>query len=325
MADHFVGVFFSTMINTFSLLEINLIDEVCMKRAALRALACGSMAVVVLTACGRPAAEDKDPQRRSHTAGVPGGDYDWHLDGVLSAVSTESFTGQDYGSVYYKDVMTHTPAAERYLQSGPSTHVHETLHGMHNFMRNSTREKDGFFYYGNGQGIYILEPKENLSDVKNHIGASFRQLAQSRYDLYLVSQPSSWPNTLYIFDEWNAYLGTTRSAVEIKRAGHWDSSQNSDPIEGLVDFMYFCSASILSIKNVDPDYLRTNKQFKAGFAMIMEESGKWVNESKNEPLWSGSRAWNKMQNFQTAADGAEVRRAVKDLMGDAWTLRVLGF
>lgn len=89
--------------------------------------------------------------------------------------------------------------------------------------------------------------------------------------------------------------------------------------------MYFCSASILSIKNIDPDYLKNNKQFKANFAMIMEQSSKWYNEGKKEPLWGPSKAWAKMQNFQTAADGAPVRAAVKELMGDAWTLRVLGF
>ena len=186
-------------------------------------------------------------------------------------------------------------------------------------------ENDGFFYLEQGKGMYVVEPKENLRDVKNHIGASFRSLAQIRYDLYLVSQPQSWPNILYIFDEWTAYVATTRSAVEIKKAGQWDASQNSDPIEGIVDFMYFCSASILSIKAIDPNYLTTNKQFKAAFAMIMEESVKWYNEGKKEPIWSRSYAWNKMTNFQTAADGAPVRAAVKELMGDAWTLRVLGF
>ena len=143
--------------------------------------------------------------------------------------------------------------------------------------------------------------------------------------MYLVDQAASWKNTLYFFDEWNAYVGTTRSAVEIQRAGRWNPADNADPIEGLVDMMYFCSASIRSIKNVDPQYLATNKQFKATYAMIMEESVKWMNEARKEKMWSGSKAWTKMQNFQTAADGAPVRQTVKELMGDAWARRVLGF
>jgi hypothetical protein len=138
----------------------------------------------------------------------------------------------------------------------------------------------------------------------------------------LITQPQSWKETLYIFDEWNAYVGTTRSAYEIKKAGRWDNS-NSDPIEGLADFMYFCSASILSIKNVDPNYLATNKQFKAAFAMIMEQSVLWMNTAKSE--WPNSSAFKKFQNLQTAADAQPVRDAVRELMGAAWTKRVMGF
>jgi hypothetical protein len=256
---------------------------------------------------------------------LPLADYDWRVDGQLSDVATFAFTGDSYGSIFYQDVMTHTPPADRDFQGGLSTHAHESLHGLHNVMRNKTQAKDAFFYFEQGKGMYVIEPKGNSKDVKNHIGASFRTLAQINYDTYLVSQANSWSNTLFIFDEWGAYVATTRSAVESKKSGRWDPSQNSDPINGLVDLMYFCSASILSIKNIDPDYLQNNKQFKASFAMIMEESSKWYKEAKKESLWGNSKAWPKMQNFQTAADGAPVRAAVKELMGDAWTLRVLGF
>jgi hypothetical protein len=253
------------------------------------------------------------------------GDYDWKASADLTAVDLTTFSGESYGSAFYTDVMTHTPASDRDFQSNASTHVHETTHGLNNVMRNKTRASDGFFYFENGKGIYVVEPKENLRDVKNHIGASFRQMAQTRYDLYLVEQTKDWTNTLYIFDEWNAYVSSIRTAVEVKKAGKWDASKNSDPGEGVVDFMYFCSASLLSIKNVDPDYLKTNKQFKAAFAMIMEESIKWHNESKKDAIWSGSAAWKKMDNFRTAADAAEIRGAVLELMGPVWTKRVLGF
>jgi hypothetical protein len=192
-------------------------------------------------------------------------------------------------------------------------------------MRNITREKDAFFYYRDGKGVYIAEPIENAKDIKNHIGASFRQMAAMRYKTYLIDQVVSWTNTLYIFDEWVAYIATTRSAVESFRAGKWNAAGNSDPIEGIADFMYFCSAAIISIKNVDANYLAQNTQFKAGYAMIMEESMKWVNEARKESIWQNSKAWAKVQNLQTASDAAQVRAAVKELMGAAWTQRVLGF
>ena len=253
------------------------------------------------------------------------GDYDWKAFAKISEVPTYPFSGNDYGSEFYRDIMNHTAPRDRYLTDVSSTQAHESLHGLHAAMRNITREKDAFFYYRDGKGVYIAEPIENAKDIKNHIGASFRQMAAMRYKTYLIDQVVSWTNTLYIFDEWVAYIATTRSAVESFRAGKWNAAGNSDPIEGIADFMYFCSAAIISIKNVDANYLAQNTQFKAGYAMIMEESMKWVNEARKESIWQNSKAWAKIQNLQTASDAAPVRAAVKELMGAAWTQRVLGF
>jgi len=254
-----------------------------------------------------------------------GADYDWKAVARLSEVPTYPFSGNDYGSEFYRDIMNHTPPKERYLNDVSSTQAHESLHGLHSIMRNITTEKDAFFFYRDGKGIYIAEPKENARDIKNHIGASFRQLAAMRYKTYLIDQVVSWTNTLYIFDEWVAYIATTRSAVESFRAGKWNAAGNSDPVEGLADFIYFCSAAIISIKNVDSNYLVQNDQFKAGYAMIVEESMKWINEARKESIWQNSKAWAKVQNLQTASDAAEVRGAIKELMGPVWTQRVLGF
>jgi hypothetical protein len=279
-----------------------------------------------------PNGSNQNQQQQQDQQNPPGtgnqsqtGDYDWKAFAKLSDVPTYPFSGNDYGSEFYRDIMNHTAPRDRYLTDVSSTQAHESLHGMHAAMRNITRDKDAFFYYQGGKGIYVIEPKENSSDIKNHIGASFKQLAPTRYKTYLIDQVVSWTNTLYIFDEWSAYIATTRSAVESYRAGKWNPAGNSDPVEGLADFMYFCSAAILSIKNVDPSYLAQNTQFKAAYAMIMEESVKWVNEAKKESIWQNSKAWAKVQNLQTASDAAQVRAAVKDLMGAAWTQRVLGF
>jgi hypothetical protein len=253
---------------------------------------------------------------------IPPGDYSWRENITFVDVPLFAFNSNDYGSAFYRDVMTRTPADARDFQAGPSTHCHETMHGLQNAMYNKTPARDFFFYFENGKGAYVVNPVNNLPDVKNHIGDSFKQLASSRYQLYLISQAQSWKETLYIYDEWNSYVGTTRSAYEIKKAGRWDNS-NADPIEGLADFMYFCSASLLSIKNVDPNYLATNKQFKAAFAMIMEQSVFWMNTAR--PEWPNSAAFRKFQNLQTAADAQPVRDAVRELMGAAWTKRVMGF
>lgn len=249
--------------------------------------------------------------------------YNWRKEAQLADVPFQSFSGENYGSEFYQDILSHTKSD---IRDEPATTAHETLHGLHSEMRNKTRGHDAFVYHKDGKGIYIVEPKENLVDVKNHIGASFHEMAKFNYDTYLVNQLRDWKNTLYLFDEWACYIATARTAIEAQEAGNWTDvfrSSNSDPLEGLVEFMYFNSAAILSIKNVDPDYLKTNKQYKAAFAMIMEESAYWISKARLTPYWAKSRAYAKLKNLQTAADAAPVRAAIKELMGDAWTRRVL--
>ena len=251
--------------------------------------------------------------------------YNWKDSALLADVPLQGFSGENYGSAFYQDIMSHTKPD---YYDEPATSVHETLHTLHSEMRQKTKTHDAFVYHRDGQGIYIPEPKENLIDVKNHIGASFQELAKYNYDTYLIKQLKYWKNTLYLFDEWACYIATTRTAIEAQAAGKWTetfASSHTDPIEGLVTFMYFNSAAILSIKNVDPDYLKTNQQYKAAYAMTMEESMHWINQARANKFWSTSRAYGKLKNLQTAEDAATVRAAVKGLMGDTWTKRVLGF
>ena len=256
------------------------------------------------------------------------GDYDWKTEGQLTDVPARSFNGRTYGSDFFKDIMTHTQPDLNPSYGEPATEAHETLHGLHSEMRQKTQARDSFVYHRDGKGMYIPEPRENMKDVKNHIGASFRQMASYNYKTYLVDQAQSWTNTLYIFDEWGAYIATARTAIEAKAAGQWTpgfASQHTDPIQNLAEFTYFCSATILSIKNIDPDYLKNTKQYKAAYAMTMEESVHWINEAQKPGSFPNSKAYAKFQNLQTAPDAAEVRAAIKELMGDVWTRRVMGF
>ena len=253
-------------------------------------------------------------------------DYNWQQAAQFDAVDIYAFNGDDFGSAHFRDVATHTPDKERFpSKDSPATIAHETLHGLHNAMRNKAGDGRAFFYAGDGKGIYVIEPKPNMTDVRNHIGESFKTLASYNYNTYLINQAAQWPNTLYIFDEWNAYVTTMRTAVEVKRAGRWDSNDNADPLRGFVDLLYFCSAAILSIENVDASYLSTNTQYKAAYAMIAEQGMQQLNAAKSEPIWSDSAAWKCLENFRTAQDAENIRGAVKKLMGETWTKRVLGF
>ena len=268
---------------------------------------------------------DTGSDQGNQSSGTGQMDYDWRANVQMASVPVQTFTGENYGSKFFQDIMSHTKPD---FFDEPATTAHETLHSLHSEMRQKSKVHEAFVYHKDGKGIYIVEPKPNLIDVKNHIGASFQEMAKYNYDTYLVKQIQYWKNTLYLYDEWACYIATARTAIEAQAAGKWTEtfrSSNTDPLEGLTELLYFNSAAILSIKNVDPAYLKSNKQFKAAYAMTMEESVYWINQARSNPYWAKSRAYGKLQNLQTAADAAPVRAAVKELMGDVWTKRVLGF
>jgi hypothetical protein len=262
------------------------------------------------------------PGHSSTTEKAPG--YDWRTAGVFSSIMLTKQVDDNYGSDIYADILSH---GKPDFRNNPATTAHETLHGIHSEMRRATLEFDAFIYHRSGRGLYVKEPKQNLHDVRHHIGPTFQQLARYNYDLYIIQQADTWPNTLYIFDEWTGFIATAATAIEAQSSGKWTAAfaaNNSDPLEGMVEFMYFCSAALLSIKNVDPDYLKTNQQFKAAFAMNMEESVSWLKKSKSTTFWQRSRAYVKFANLQTASDAAPVRAAIQELMGAEWMSRVIG-
>ncbi|MCX6116124.1 MAG: hypothetical protein NT027_01170 [Proteobacteria bacterium] len=252
--------------------------------------------------------------------------YDWKKDVTFSDVPTFDFSGADFGSVFYKDIMQHTPSNERFsMISARSTEAHESLHGLNNAMRNRTKQDDGFFYFENGKGVYVPQPKKVMAKVKDYVGPNFKAIASSRYSLYLITQVKDWPEVLYLFDEWSAYIGTARSSIEMANAGQWDKG-NADPIDGLADFLYFCSASIVALKDHDPQSLETNKQLKAAFAMLAEQSAHYIKvASKMTTHWPTSDGEKRFQMLQSDAENEKIRSMLKTYMGADWTKTHLGF
>ncbi|MCX6117298.1 MAG: hypothetical protein NT027_07140 [Proteobacteria bacterium] len=243
--------------------------------------------------------------------------FDWRQHIKLDDVPTYSFAGNTFGSKIFKDIMEHTPSSQRFLTSGRSTQAHESQHGLVSIMRNATREDDGFFYYENGKGSYVVQPKKVMAKVKDYIGPKFRQEAKSRYDLYLVQQATSWPEVLYLFDEWNAYVATSRSAIELVESGQWDNG-NSDPFDGLADFLYFCSASIMALQEYDPQYLEKNTQFKATYAMLVEQSQKYIAEGTKLNLFKNSVSLRRLEMLKRDEESAKIRKTMETYMGSEW-------
>ena len=275
------------------------------------------------------ATDPSSPQSDTGSDGVPDvtpvspADYDWRTHARLSVVESRPFQGQDFGSLMYRDVAQH---GELSRYSDPATTVHQSLHEIHRIMRGKRANKEAFIYFSGGLGQFLAYPEAQLSEVRKHVGLSFRGLATLSYDTYLVSQAQTWKNPLYLFDEWRSVAAGARTALEVTKAGQWTpafSAVNADPYADMVALMYFASASLATIESADPDYFERQPEFKALFAMISEESLDILNQTSALGLGTSVTAFQRLENLRTADDAEAVRCAIIKVMGSTWAERVL--
>jgi hypothetical protein len=250
------------------------------------------------------------------------GDYDWRSQIQLVDVRSVGWNGQDYGSPHFRDVLSHTN--DRFNDVDLVTIAHESMHGLVNEMRNATQEKDQFVYFENGKGAYILEPRLDSSLIRKYVPAGAREIASHTYQTYLLSQVAQWRNFLMFFDEFNAYKTGVRVGVEVVNARQW-RGESRDFVAGVVDFIYFAGAAVQALKVNDPNYLNTNVAFKAAFAMVTEESMKYVAEGVKMREYNGTHAEQLLTHFKTSPENEAIRTTLKEWMGTAWTQRVFGF
>jgi hypothetical protein len=120
----------------------------------------------------------------------------------------------DLGKVL-SDIEGHMPAGHIYKDSDKITWAHETTHGINSHLRQkfSNGQKMNGFYCLNNKAAMILEPPTTISKVAGLVPSSLRG---GVYNLYLVSQASSWNDTpLYIFDEWIAYTNGSDCRLDL--------------------------------------------------------------------------------------------------------------
>jgi hypothetical protein len=252
---------------------------------------------------------------------LPQGDYDWRASIQFETAPSVGWTGQTYGSPHFVDVMSRT--RNRYLSSSHTTNAHETMHLFESEMRNARGIGWNYFYFEDGKGAYLRDPKMSSTRIREYVPARVRTLARARYDLYLVQQTSSWPNVLYQFDEWCAYKTNARIAVETFDAGQWNGG-TVDEVDGAMDFLVFAAAAVRALEVNEPGYLQ-NDQFKAVFAMLAEESATYIERGLAIPNFNAFHARELREHFRSSPESADLRAALKRWLGARWTTRVLGF
>jgi hypothetical protein len=167
---------------------------------------------------------------------------------------------------FLTDIENHLPVSmgSQYRSNDPITHAHETTHGINSYLRNTYG--NDCYYIGNNKAVTMKGPKITITQIRDNIPQNLRG---SRYQLYLVSQAADWNSQpLYIFDEWTAYDNGSAVGLEVKK----NTNLSSDDMVACLEFSNYAIALAITIKKHDPEYLKTNTQFKEFLAFELRRS-----------------------------------------------------
>lgn len=176
----------------------------------------------------------------------------------------------DLNSVY-SDVLSHSQSVPFGNNYGRSTNVHETAHGIHSYIRNKNNsERVNGFYVLNGKAVVIEEPKVSITEFRNFVPEN---LKSNKWGTYF-SKKGDWENqSLYIFDEWTAYILGGKSDVEDVLKNQY-SGGKVNSVYGCLDFSIYSVILCMAVKELDPVYWEKNAQFKSFVIWQLKEANK---------------------------------------------------
>jgi len=218
----------------------------------------------------------------------------------------------------YGDVLSHSQEAPFGDASGRATNAHETGHGIHSYLRNKysseTKKKVNGFYGLQGRGIIIEEPNIRKSQINSFVPQSLRSY---RYSTYLAGQ-QAWDDTpLYIYDEWAAYVLGGKCNVDDVQNGRY-RGEWTDGVSGCLDFSIYAIALSMAVKEQDPAYWESNKQFRDYTIWNLREAYKtyMLGHRMDKFKWDKQDAL--LKEFLTNTDAEEMRKFVKENLDGVW-------
>lgn len=217
----------------------------------------------------------------------------------------------------YGDVLSHSEEAPFGDQHGRSTNAHETGHGIHSYLRQKHRiqgKRVNGFYVLEGRGVIIEEPNMRKSHINKFVPQNLRAY---RFNLYLEKQVE-WDDTpLYIYDEWNAYvLGGKCNVDDVENGRH--KGQWSDGVSGCLEFSIYAIALCMAVKEHDPAYWESNKQFRDFTIWNLRESQKtyMAGHTMKEFKWDKQDALLKELLHSSAAE--PMRKFIAENLEGVW-------
>lgn len=151
------------------------------------------------------------------------------------------------------DVISRCTPQQRQIayESDRVTFCHEATHQLHSRIRQQFGGTGSVnaVYCGGGRCLVFREPRIRLSHVRQYV----TRYRNSTYQLYLVSQASSWENEpLYVLDEWVSYANGTQAARELRIDAH-----GSDTF--MLYFSHYADALIQAVEVHDPHYAQLDE------------------------------------------------------------------
>lgn len=205
----------------------------------------------------------------------------------------------------YNQVLSYSKQEPFGDEHGRSTGVHETVHGINNELRNyyktSLKKNVNAFYAGEGMGVIVENPSITMKHIIPYIP---KVLMGYRYNMYFVKQINDWNSVpTYPIDEWSAYIAGAECAVN--DTVNSIVTEKSDCVSGSLEFSIYCTALALAVKNNDPDYWKSNKQFKNTLQYFLIKSEKIFFEGQD--IFPSEKQDRLLDNLRHHEDAKELR------------------
>jgi hypothetical protein len=232
-------------------------------------------------------------------------------------VSVPKFRDSEADTVY-GDILSHSNKRPFGNSSGRATNAHETAHGIHSYLRNKyTREsgkKVNGFYCLEGRGVIIEEPGIRKSQINRFVPQNLRSY---RYNLYLEQQRAWDDRPLYVYDEWVAYVlgGMTNveDAQEGRHKGGW-----TDGVSGCLGFSIYAVATCMAVKEHDPEYWESNKQFRDFTIWMLHKSQETYKMGHRMEEFQWKDQDKLLNEFLTSTSAAPMREFIKEHLDGVW-------
>lgn len=211
---------------------------------------------------------------------------------------------------FFADIINHSN--DPFMTHDRDTNAHETTHGINSDIRNNLgKPRDNAFYVGNDKAIIIREPNMKKSSAIPFIPMKLRS---SRFQLYFITN-QDWENEpLYIFDEWVAYLnGSTVSIEDAERGG---TPARTDAVKANLEFSIYSVAIAMAVEKHDPNYWKTNTQFKTYLKWSLKRSHDLFMRGKKYFPWEDQDTL--LNDLRTAPEAESMRRFIKSHCDGIW-------